>query len=93
MASQCLSGRLHIVVLDPILPTRLLHNGRDLGVMGLDNARKQVMSGLMVEGTSEHGPEPAACGIVLCCSHLQLCPEVRGRGKLVKYFLILNSSD
>lgn len=72
-AQGFLSG-IHIVVLDPKLLTGLLYNGGDLGVMGLDDAREQVMSSLMVEGTSEHCPEPATCSVVLGCGYLQLGP-------------------
>lgn len=84
MTAQSLSGRVHVVVLDPVLSARLLDNGGDLGVMGLDDAGEQVMSGLVVEGPCEHGPEPATCGVVLCRRHLKLRPKVKGEEVVIQ---------
>ena len=74
MTAQGLRGGVHIVVLDPVLPAGLLHDGRDLGVVGLDDPGEEVVCGLMVEGSSEDCPEPAPCGIVLSGGYLQLSP-------------------
>ena len=80
MAAESLSGGVYKMILDPILFTCLLHYWCDPGIVGLYDPREQVMSGLMVEGSSEHGPEPAACGVVLCRSHLELRPTGGGGG-------------
>ena len=80
MAAESLSGSVHKMILDPILFTCLLHYWCDPGIVGLYDPREQVMSGLMVEGSSEHGPEPAACGVVLCRSPPG-APPYRGWGR------------
>ena len=77
MALQGLLGRVDVVVFDPILLARLLHDGGDSGVVGLDDAREEMVGGLVVQCSREHGPEPAAGGIVLSCGYLQLCPEIK----------------
>ena len=78
MTTQSFNGSVNIVVTDAILFTHLLHNGRDLWIMGLNYSREQMVGGLVVESASEHCPEPASCGIILCCSYLELSPEGDG---------------
>ncbi len=75
MAVEGLCGRVHIVVMDAILLAGLLHNGSDLRVMGLDYTREQMVGCLVVQSTSEHGPEPTTGGIVLCRGNLKLRPK------------------
>ena len=65
---------VHVVVRDAKLLARLAHDGCDEGIVGLDDAREEVVSGLVVESSSEHVPEPAICSIVLCRCHLHLSP-------------------
>lgn len=74
MATKGLPGRINIVVLEAKLLACLLHNGRYATVVRLDDSGEEMMSCLVVEGTSEYCPEPAVCRIVLCCRHLHLCP-------------------
>ena len=51
MAAESLLGGVHVVVGDTKLTAGLGHNGRDLGIVGLDHTREEMMRGLMVEGT------------------------------------------
>ena len=74
MAVECLPHGVHVVVFDPKLLTCLAYDGSDERVVGLDDAREEVVSGLVVESSREHVPEPAVCGIVLCRGHLHLSP-------------------
>ena len=74
MAGQGLSGGVHVVVLDAEVSAGLLHNGSDLGVVGLDDPREQVVGGLVIQGAREHGPEPTASSIVLRGGYLKLSP-------------------
>ena len=70
VAVECLPHRVHIVVLDPKFLTSLAHYGSDEGIVGLDDAREEVVCGLVVECSCEHVPEPAVCGIVLSRGNL-----------------------
>ena len=74
MATQCLPCCLNIVVLEPKLFACLGHDGCDLGVVGLNHSRKEMVSCLMVQGSSEDSPKPAVSGIVLCCCYLHFRP-------------------
>ena len=76
MTEKGLGHRLNVVVLDSKLLTRLPHDGCDLTIVGLDYAREQVVCGLVVQCSSEHGPEPAIGSVVLCGSNLKLCPGI-----------------
>ena len=51
MAAEGLLGGVHVVVGDTKLAAGPGHDGRDLGIMGLDDTREQVVCGLVVEGT------------------------------------------
>ena len=51
MAAEGLLGGVHVVVGDTKLAAGLGHDGCDLGIMGLDDTREQVVCGLVVEGT------------------------------------------
>ena len=75
MTLQCFLGSVYVAVLDPILLAGLFNDGGDLSVMGLDDAWEEVVSSLVIQGSSEHRPEPAPCGIVLSRGDLQLCPK------------------
>ncbi len=74
MAAQSLCNCVNIVVFDTKIFTGLLHNRRNLHVMGLNNARKEVVCGLVVEGSCKDSPEPTICSVVLCCGYLELSP-------------------
>ena len=74
VAAESFPGRVDVVVSDTKFLARLLHNGRDLGVVGLDYAREEVVGRLVVQRPSEHCPEPASCGVVLGSRYLQLSP-------------------
>ena len=80
VAVECLPHGVHVVVFDPKLLTRLTYDGSDERVVGLDDAREEVVSGLVVESSREHVPEPAVCGIVLCRGHLHLSPGDKHTG-------------
>ena len=67
VAAECLLGGVHIVVGDTKLTAGLGHNGRDLGIVGLDHTREEMMRGLMVEGTwtareEERATHTCTCG-------------------------------
>jgi len=78
VAVEGLPHGVHIVVLDTKLLAGLSDNGRDEGVVRLNDAREEMVGCLVVECSSEDGPEPAVCGIVLRCGHLQFRPEGMG---------------
>ncbi len=78
VAVEGLPRGVHIVVLDTKLLTGLPDNGRDEGVVRLNDAREEMVGRLVVECSSEDGPEPAIRGVVLRCGHLQLRPEGMG---------------
>ena len=80
VAVECFPHGVHIVIFDPKLLTRLSHDGSDERVVGLDDTWEEVVSGLVVESSSEHIPEPAVCSIVLCCGHLHLSPGDKCKG-------------
>ena len=78
MSNVTVESLLHsadVVILEAKLLTGLPHDGRDLLVVGLDDAREEVVSDLVVESTGEDTPEPAVCGVVLRRGNLQLGPE------------------
>ena len=75
MVVEGFSDGVHVVILDAVLLAGLLHDGGDAGIVGLDDAREQVVRRLVVESAREHCPEPAASGVVLCRGNLHLCPE------------------
>ncbi len=74
VALQGLLGRIDIVVFDTIFLTGLLYDGSDFRVVGLDDPRKEMMGGLVVESTRKDRPEPATSGVVLRRGNLKLCP-------------------
>lgn len=74
MATEGLPYGVHIVIGDPKLLTRLSDDGSNERVVRLNDPREEVVGCLMIEGSSEHVPEPAVSGIVLCGGHLHLCP-------------------
>ena len=51
MAAEGLLGGVHVMVGDTKLAAGLSHDGRDLGIVGLDHTREEVVCGLVVEGT------------------------------------------
>lgn len=79
MTPHCLSGGVYVAVLDTKILAGLLHDWRDARVMRLDDAWEEVVCDLMVEGTSEHCPEPIPCGVILSCGNLQLGPKELNR--------------
>ena len=81
VTAQGLPHGVHIVVGDAKLLTGLSDYGGDERVVGLDHTREEMVSGLVVEGSSEDIPEPAVSGIVLSGGHLHLSP-VRERESL-----------
>ena len=87
VALQSLLSGVHIVVLDPKLLTGLFDDGGYLGVVWLYDPWEQVVSGLMVESSSAHVPEPAVSGIVLCCSNLHLSPE--SKTHVISVYLVI----
>ena len=48
MALQCLLGCIYIVILDAVLLTRLLYNGCDFGIVGLDDPWEEMVGGLVI---------------------------------------------
>ena len=74
MATKGLPGRINMVILEAKLLTCLLHDGRYATVVRLDDSGEEMVSCLVVEGTSEYCPEPAVSRIVLRRRHLHLCP-------------------
>ena len=74
MTVEGLPHGVHVMVPEAKLPTGLLQYGSDEGVVGLDHSREEVVGGLVVQGSSEHTPEPAVRGIVLRGRHLHLRP-------------------
>ncbi len=76
VTGEGLRGRANIVVLNSKLLASLCDYRRDLGVVGLDHAREEVVRGLVVECPGEDVPKPAVGGVVLCCCYLHLCPSV-----------------
>lgn len=48
VALQGFFGGVHIVILDAVLLTRLLHDRGDPGVVGLDDTREEVVCCLVV---------------------------------------------
>ena len=74
MTTEGLPYGVHIVVGDPKLLTCLSYDRSDQGIVGLDDTREEMVSGLVIESTSEHIPEPAVSGVVLCRGHLHLRP-------------------
>ena len=62
------------MILESKLLTGLLKDRCYLGVVRLNHSGEEMVCGLMVECSSEDGPEPAVGGIVLCGSHLHLSP-------------------
>ena len=75
MATDCFPGCVNIVVSDAELFASLFDNWCDLGVVGLDYPREEMVSCLMVQGANKHCPEPATGGIVLCGRYLHLSPD------------------
>ena len=65
VAAECFPHSVHIVVLDTKLLAGLADNGCDVRVVRLDNARKEVMGGLVVECPCKHIPEPTVCSVIL----------------------------
>ena len=55
MAAEGFSSRVDIVVGDAELFASLFDDGCDLGIVRLDYAREEVVSCLVVQGTSEYG--------------------------------------
>ena len=87
MVVEGLSDGVHVVILDAVLLAGLFHDGGDAGIVGLDNAREQVVRCLVVESTRECRPEPAASGVVLRRGNLHLCPGGGGKDWLfLNYF-------
>ena len=74
MAPNCFSRHVDVVIGDAELSASLFDDGCDLGVVRLDHAWKEVVSCLVVQGTSDQCPESAASGVVLRRSHLHLGP-------------------
>ena len=74
MTVEGLPHGVHVMVPEAKLPTGLLQYGSDEGVVCLDHSREEVVGGLVVQGSSEHTPEPAVRGIVLRGRHLHLRP-------------------
>ena len=62
------------MVLESKLFASLFKNRCYLGVVRLNHSGEEMVCGLMVECSSEDGPEPAVGGVVLCGSHLHLSP-------------------
>ncbi len=81
VAVEGLPRGVHIVVLDTKLLAGLPDNGRDEGVVRLNDAREEMVGRLVVECSSEDAPEPAVCGVVQCCGHLHLCPAKKKKRK------------
>ena len=81
MATEGQGSGVHVMVLDAKFFARLANDGRNLHIVRLDDAREEVVGSLMIEGTSEHCPEPTVCGIVLSCGNLEFSPLWRGRDR------------
>ncbi len=75
VTAQCLCGSVHIVIGDSKLLASLCNDRGDLRIMGLYYPGKEMVGGLVIKCSSEHGPEPTVGGIVLRSGHLHLSPE------------------
>ena len=54
-----------MVEFDSKLLARLPNDGRDLGVVRLNDVREEMMGYLVIDSSRNNGPEPAVCGKVL----------------------------